>query len=234
MATVERTRQAPSSPEYRADVQSAASGSRVMRVLSIPAVDKTVAIVATLPLVYSLARRLTAGTLTLPQACSATALLVTIVTMVLRRAPRRVTPNPLWWLLAFVFTYGGLAWATFPRAGQPAAPIAVIDVLAVVSLAVVLYARLSLGRNIGFVPAQRRIVQSGAYGYVRHPIYSGLFLAWLALALRFFSAANVAIFLTQCALMVIKSLVEENFLAKDPEYAEYMRRVRHRYVPGVV
>src|SRR5947209_7555620 len=155
-----------------------------MNVLGKPAVDKTIAVVATLPFVYALYERVAAGAMNIPRACAAISVLVVILTMLLRRAPQRVTPNPLWWLLAFVATYGPLAWTAFLPGGRPVVPNAVSDILAVASLAVVVYARLSLGRNIGFVPAQRQIVTSGAYRYVRHPIYTGLFLAWIALALR--------------------------------------------------
>jgi protein-S-isoprenylcysteine O-methyltransferase Ste14 len=206
----------------------------VMDILATPAVDKTIAIVAVVPFTYALYLRLAAGTLNLPRACVAVSLLLTIVTMVLRRAPVRVTPNPLWWLLAFVATYGPLAWAAFTPAGRPVAPAGVTGTLAVLSVGIVIYARLSLGRNIGFVPAQRSIVRSGAYRFVRHPIYSGLFVAWAALTLRLFSPANLGILLTFYTLLVIKSIVEENFLRADPAYAQYLRDVKFRYVPGII
>jgi len=35
-------------------------------------------------------------------------------------------------------------------------------------------------------------------------------------------------------LFMIKSVVEENFLRADPEYAAYMQRVRWRWIPGIV
>ena len=206
----------------------------VMRILAIPAVDKTIAIVACLPFVYALYHRLAEGTLNIPRAGAALGQLITIATMVLRRTPERVTPNPAWWLLAFVPTYGSLFWATFAPVGRPIVPNPVTDALSIVSILVIVYARLSLGRNIGFVPAQRRIVLSGAYRFVRHPIYTGLFLAWVSLTLRLFSYTNLLILLTICALFFIKSLVEESFLRNDPSYASYMSRVRYRYIPFVI
>ena len=206
----------------------------VMRILAIPAVDKTIAIVACLPFVYALYHRLAEGTLNIPRACAALGQLITIATMVLRRTPERVTPNPAWWLLAFVATYGALFWTTFAPVGHPIVPNPVTDALSIVSILVIVYARLSLGRNIGFVPAQRRIVLSGAYRFVRHPIYSGLFLAWVSLTLRLFSYTNLLILLTVCTLFFIKSLVEESFLRNDPSYASYMSRVRYRYIPFVI
>ncbi len=209
------------------------TGSRLMRVLTVPAVDKTIAIVASLPFVYSLYHRLYMGMLDIPRACAAIGLLIVIVTMVLRRAPQRITPNPLWWLLAFVATYGGLFWTTFAPPGRPIVPGVVTNAISLGSFAIVVYARVSLGRNIGFVPAQRNIVRSGAYRYVRHPIYTGLFLAWASFTLRLYSPANVGILLTIYTLFVIKSIVEEDLLRQDPEYAQYMAQVKYRFIPGL-
>jgi protein-S-isoprenylcysteine O-methyltransferase Ste14 len=205
-----------------------------MRILAIPAVDKTIAVVACLPFVYALYHRLAEGTLNIPRAAAALGQLITIATMVSRRSPERVTPNPVWWLLAFVATYGSLFWATFAPAGHPIVPNPITDALSIVSILVIVYARLSLGRNIGFVPAQRRLVLSGAYRFVRHPIYTGLFLAWGSLTLRLFSYTNLLILLTICTLYFIKSIVEETFLRNDLSYASYMSRVRYRYIPFVI
>jgi protein-S-isoprenylcysteine O-methyltransferase Ste14 len=209
-------------------------GVRFMRGLTAPAVDKTIAIVACLPFVYALYHRLAEGTLNLPRAGAALGQLITIATMVLRRAPQRVTPNPMWWLLAFVATYGSLFWATFAPSGRGLVPDPLTNAMSIISVLIILYARLSLGRNIGFVPAQRTVVRSGAYGYVRHPIYTGLFLGWVSLTLRLYSPVNLALLMTISTLYVIKSLVEEGFLRHDPVYAQYMQQVRFRFIPGVV
>jgi protein-S-isoprenylcysteine O-methyltransferase Ste14 len=99
------------------------------------------------------------------------------------------------WLLAFVATYGSLGWAVFAPPGRALTPALLTTALSLVGVCVVVYARLSLGRNIGFVPAQRSVVTSGAYRYVRHPIYTGLFLAWVSLCLRQFSMLNLSLFL---------------------------------------
>lgn len=209
------------------------SGGRFMRALGNPAVDKTIAVIASAPFAYELFRRLTTGTLNIPRAAGGIGLLLVVVTMLLRRAPERVTPNPLWWLLAFVATYGPLAWTIVGPSGRPLVPNAVTNTLAIVGLAIVIYARFSLGKNIGLVPAQRRIVTSGAYRYVRHPVYAGLFVTWFTLALRVFSGVNATIFVVACTLIVIKCIVEEQFLRADPEYEQYMQRVKYRFIPGL-
>ena len=50
-----------------------------------------------------------------------------------------------------------------------------------------IWGRLSLGRNIGMLPAQRKIVDRGAYRWVRHPIYTAAFLILIAGALASYS-----------------------------------------------
>ena len=64
--------------------------------------------------------------------------------------------------------------------GTPIVPIVVPNVLVVISVADHGYARVSLGRSIGYVPADRGIITSGPYEFVRHPIYSGLFVTLFA------------------------------------------------------
>lgn len=119
-------------------------------------------------------------------------ILIPFVTMILRRRPKRITPNPLYWLLAFVATYLAVLTLGIIQKGEPVVSNLVSDAVEICSLAVIVWARLSLGRNIGFVPAQR-VVTSGAYRYVRHPIYTGLFLGSLGIALRAYSPRIVLV-----------------------------------------
>jgi protein-S-isoprenylcysteine O-methyltransferase Ste14 len=69
---------------------------------------------------------------------------------------------------------------------------------------------------------------------MRHPIYTGIYFSYIALALQNFSLVNAGIFVTGAALFVIKSLVEEDFLRQEPEYAAYMSEVRWRWLPRII
>jgi protein-S-isoprenylcysteine O-methyltransferase Ste14 len=140
-----------------------------MDLLVIPWVDKTIAILACVPNVIELYRRWVIGHVSFPRAVLGLQLLVLIIVMVLRRAPVRVTPNPWFWLLALVTSYGPLFFSAYAQQGLPLVSSSISNALAVVSVIVVVYSLLSLGRNIGFVPAQRQIVTRGAYAFVRHP-----------------------------------------------------------------
>jgi protein-S-isoprenylcysteine O-methyltransferase Ste14 len=121
----------------------------------------------------------------------------------------------------------------FGWTGRPIAPSIVINGFALLSAAIFIYARLSLGRSIGFVPANRGIVTRGAYKFVRHPIYTGLFVAMVAFVLRSYAPQNLLMASIIVMLFMIKSVVEERFLRADPEYAAYLQRVRRRWIPGL-
>jgi protein-S-isoprenylcysteine O-methyltransferase Ste14 len=207
--------------------------SSFMAALSIPWVDKTIAIVAVLPNAIELYRRFTSSNLSFPRAVLAIQIAILIVTMVIRRTPVRVTPNPWYWLLAFVATYGILAFTAFGQIGVPLVSPVISNVLVSFSVLVFIYARLSLGRSIGFVPANRGIITSGAYRFVRHPVYTGVFIAMLSVVLHSYSLPNLIVAATIVALFMIKSIIEEKFLSEDSEYAAYLKRVRWRWIPGV-
>lgn len=201
--------------------------------LGRPWVDRIIALAAALPFLQVLYYNLSTTDLTIPRAALLLQLTLLVVTMLIRRPPVRVTTNPVYWLVAFVGSYYGFLTVSVNTLGRALVPALLTDGLSLLSVLADGYARVSLGRNIGFVPAQRQLVMTGPYRVVRHPIYSALFLAETCVILENFSAVNLVLSLVFLALFVIKTLMEERFLAHDPAYAEYMRRVRWRWIPRV-
>ena len=207
----------------------------LMRVLCEPWVDRTIAAIACIPLVYGAYYRMQHFHLGLPLIAAVLNTLILVVTMVIRRPPKRITPNPWYWLLAFVASYWLVFIIFFLQRGRPVVANWITDSLATLGLAIVLWARLSLGRNIGFVPAQRELVHTGAYTFVRHPVYTGVLFAHTAFVLRAYSPLNLLLLgMGVLWFIPIKSLVEEEFLRHDPQYAAYMQRVRSRWIPFVI
>jgi protein-S-isoprenylcysteine O-methyltransferase Ste14 len=204
-----------------------------MDLLAIPWIDKTIALVATIPFVIELYHRWVGGHVNFPRALLGIQLLVIIVVMVLRTAPVRVTPNPWFWLLAFVTTYATLGFSAYAEPGVTLISPLLGNSLAIVSAIVIVYSLLSLGRNIGFIPAQRRLVSRGAYRFVRHPIYTGTFISLFAFVLRAFSPLNLTIAVALIVSLMLRGLVEEHFLREDPAYAAYLAEVRWRWLPGL-
>ena len=93
------------------------------------------------------------------------------------------------------------------------------------------WARLTLGRlwSAGVERKEdHRIIDSGPYAIVRHPIYTGLLAAALALALvKATPLALIGLVLTAIGFTV-KAQLEEQFLASElgeASYADYRRRV---------
>ena len=214
-----------------------ASGSLIVPFLEFraqPLFDRSIAFIAMVPFLYLTYYRYQHMRLGIPLASFAIGTSITFVTMIVRRPPKRVIAHPLYWLLTFVATYWALLTLGVMQRGRPVVASLVSDVVASCSLVVIVWARLSLGRNIGFVPAQREIVTSGAYRYVRHPIYTGLFLGSLGIALRAYSPRNVLILGLGITWLLIKSIVEENFLRADPQYAAYLQTVRARWIPFLI
>lgn len=207
----------------------------VIRVLSLPWLDRTIAAIACVPLVYAAYYRYQHWHHGFPLIAAAINTLILVLTMINRRPPKRVTPNPLYWLLAFVATYWLLLILGLLQKGRPLAANWMTDLIAVVGILIVVWARLSLGRNIGFVPAQRELVHTGAYAFMRHPIYTGMLLTNIAFVLRAFSPLNALLMgLGAFWFIPVKSLVEEDFLRADPQYAAYMQKVRARWIPFVI
>jgi len=209
--------------------------SSVIRLLARPWLDRAIAAVACVPLVYGSYYRYTHSHQGLPVIASVLNILILVVTMVIRRPPKRVTPNPWYWLLAFVATY----WLTFIifllQKGTPVVANWISDSLAILGFSIAVLARVSLGRNIGFVPAQRELVHRGAYAFVRHPIYTGILVTATSFVLRAYSPLNLLLMgLWVFWFIPVKSLVEEDFLRHDPQYAAYMQTVRARWIPFVI
>jgi protein-S-isoprenylcysteine O-methyltransferase Ste14 len=206
----------------------------LVQALSSPWTDRCIALIAVVPFAWSLSHEMSTFGFNVPWIVANANFILLVFSMVVRRPPSRVTLNPVYWLLAFVATYWLFIVGRFATPGPAMAPGWLIFVLSFASFVISVWARVSLGRSIGLVPAQRKLVRSGAYRYMRHPIYTGIYFAYLAIGLQNFSSVNAAIFAVGAGLFVIKSFVEEDFLQKDPEYAAYMVNVPWRWVPFVI
>jgi protein-S-isoprenylcysteine O-methyltransferase Ste14 len=139
--------------------------------LMTPWVDKTIAVVAVIPFAWLTYIRLQSFGFDVPRVALLVQGLLFIGTMVIRKTPVRVSTTPWFWLLTFVETYWVILVFAVMRRGQRIAPYWASGSLATLGAVLMIWARLSLGRSIGLVPALRSLVTQGPYRYVRHPIY---------------------------------------------------------------
>ena len=94
----------------------------------------------------------------------------------------------------------------------------------------------SLGANLTVLPRPRenaRLVETGAYRLVRHPIYSGIFSAALGWGMWLHSWLAIGYALILFMVLDAKARREERWLLeKFPEYAAYQKRVA-RLIPFI-
>lgn len=80
----------------------------------------------------------------------------------------------------------------------------------------------------------QRVISSGPYAFVRHPMYSGVMLYFLGISLLLGSWWGVAFAPVFALLFAIRARIEERALVEGlPDYADYAARVRYRLVPGI-
>lgn len=80
----------------------------------------------------------------------------------------------------------------------------------------------------------QKVIDTGPYALVRHPMYAGAFLYLLGTPLVLGSWIGLAVLPFIVALLIVRIFIEESTLRKGlPGYTEYMSRVRYRLVPGI-
>jgi len=84
------------------------------------------------------------------------------------------------------------------------------------------------------VAAGQRVISSGPYALVRHPMYSGSILVFLLVPLALGSYVACPAFALLIPFYVYRLLNEEKFLCHElPGYSDYCLRTRFRLVPYV-
>lgn len=147
------------------------------------------------------------------------------------RTPVRRDWRPLALLCSLGGTYGCLAYNLNP--GTQIVPETVGALLQVGGIGCQLFAKVSLKRSFGILPANRGVVSRGAYRFVRHPMYLGYFVTDLGFLLTNFSPFNLAVHVVQLSFQVGRILQEEKMLETDAAYRRYRNAVRYRFIPLV-
>lgn len=84
------------------------------------------------------------------------------------------------------------------------------------------------------IQGNQRVVDTGLYGVVRHPMYMVTLVMFLAMPVVLGSIISLVITLLYIPIIVLRIKNEEKVLAEGlPGYREYMRKVRSRLIPHV-
>src|SRR5260370_22454006 len=126
--------------------------ANLIGVLSLPWLERAIAVIACVPLMYLGFYRYERWHPGLPLRPSALGTLILVATMITRRPPKRVTPNPWYWLLAFVATYWQILVLGLLQQGRPLVANWSTDLIAIPCLLIVIWAPLTPVPNIASVP----------------------------------------------------------------------------------
>ena len=90
-----------------------------------------------------------------------------------------------------------------------------------------------LSRTIKVVEGQK-VVSSGLYGIVRHPMYFATILLFIAMPLVLGSVISFIIFLAYPFIIALRIKNEEEVLTRELEgYEEYKKKVKFRMIPFI-
>lgn len=84
------------------------------------------------------------------------------------------------------------------------------------------------------VQENQRVIDTGLYGFVRHPMYLSTLLLFLSIPLILGSIFSFLIFLIYPAIIVKRIINEEEVLERGLKgYESYKRRVKYRLIPFI-
>ncbi|MEG4571110.1 isoprenylcysteine carboxylmethyltransferase family protein [Microcoleus sp. N3A4] len=110
------------------------------------------------------------------------------------------------------------------------------SILGLAALILIVKGLIDLGKNLTPLPYPREdgeLIQTGIYGIVRHPLYSGLILAAFGWTIFQISLSHLIATAILIIFFDIKSNREETWLTqKYPAYSEYSQRVK-KLIPGI-
>ncbi len=150
-----------------------------------------------------------------------------------REQDKVVKLSGLMFLVGFVvagldFRFG---WLILPKSVVIIASI--LFLLAYLLYAEVLRENTYLSRTIE-IQENQKVVSTGLYGIVRHPMYSATLLLFLSMPLVLGSLYAFIIFLAYPVLIIKRIKNEESFLEQNLDgYTEYKQKVKYRLIPFV-
>lgn len=107
-----------------------------------------------------------------------------------------------------------------------------LKILIILFLIIYVLATVALGAKCSNL-TNRGIVSRGPYAFVRHPAYIAKNIIWW---ITIIPVMSVPAFFSMTAWTIIyflRAVTEERHLIKDPEYQEYVKKVKYRFIPWV-
>ncbi len=127
---------------------------------------------------------------------------------------------------------------TLPLLSKPALDkpgiLLAANMIIIISIVLSIFALSSLGRSFSIIPQARKLIKTGPYRVVRHPLYVGELIGVFGLVLADLTILKIAIFLLLVAFQVYRAIQEEKLLGDVfPDYKEYSCKTS-RFIPGII
>lgn len=108
-----------------------------------------------------------------------------------------------------------------------------VFLLGYVMYAFVLRENTYLSRTVE-VQENQKVIDTGLYAVIRHPMYTATILLFLSMPLILGSLISLAVFITYPVIIIARLKAEEELLSKElAGYTEYMQKVKYRLIPFV-
>lgn len=107
-----------------------------------------------------------------------------------------------------------------------------IRIFIIILLTIYVSATIALGTKASNL-TNRGIVTRFPYSIIRHPAYISKNLAWWITIIPVFSIGAVLSMASWSFIYHLRTITEERHLLQDPDYKDYCKKVRYRYIPGV-
>ena len=150
-----------------------------------------------------------------------------VVFLTISRMPPRSTAHGLAPRVAAILgTFALVALGFLPSGEAPWTVQMLGTALILIGTVGSIYCISVLGRSFSIVAQARKLVTSGPYSIVRHPLYLTEGITTIGIIIMHWSAVAVALGIVQIALQFWRMSFEEQVLREAfPEYEDYARRV---------
>ncbi len=138
-------------------------------------------------------------------------------------------------LICGIFIVSGLEHRVHGSVVSPATVLAA-DALLLVGMYIVFrtFRENSFAASTVRIEAEQPVISSGLYGWVRHPMYFGCVIGFLATPIALGSLWGLVPAVLKCGTLVVRLLYEEDYLARNlVGYEAYCEQVRCRLIPFV-
>lgn len=81
---------------------------------------------------------------------------------------------------------------------------------------------------------KQRVISTGVYGFVRHPMYLGAILMFIGAPMLLGSMYGIAVGVFMLLILILRIVGEEKMLSDELEgYKEYQKKVKYRLIPYI-